>query len=110
MDEQEKINFILLDEIETLTDKVIKKLNSLPLSERENRMNYVLEVISRGVRTQEPVMAPIKKESTNLTGFGVLIFLTSLPFWFIFPFMGYFLGGLGGLLILIGLISTLFKA
>lgn len=110
MGEQEKINFVLLDEIEVLTDKVIKKINSLPLSERENRMNYVLEVISRGVQTQELVIAPVKKESTNLAGFGMLILLVSLPLWFIFPFMGYFLGGLGGLMILIGLISSLFRA
>jgi len=111
MDYQERINPVILDEIEALTDRIIRKINSLPTSERENRMNYVLEVISRGIHTQEMGEIPVKpKESTNLAAFGVLIVLVSLPFWLIFPGMGYFLAGLGGFLMLVGLVASMFRA
>lgn len=110
MGEQEKVNPITLDEIETLADRIIKKINSLPVSERENRMNYVLEVIARGIHTQEVEKISIKSgESANLTVFGILIFLVGLLFWIIFPGIGYLLAGLGGFMFLIGLISSMFK-
>jgi hypothetical protein len=108
MNDQERINPMTFDEIENLTDRIIRKINSLPVSERENRMNYVLEVLSRGIHIQEETKIPIQsRKNTNLAGFGVLIFLIGLPFWLVFPFIGYFLGGLGGFMVLVGLIASM---